>query len=87
MFLCEGLDPSTWKLIQKMGRVGRDSKEKALFKSLYFNISFRFYSNSDGLRVRVEPRSLTWAELRGVDEAKPSRSRGVQPKSGSEAQL
>ena len=45
------------------------------------------YRNSDGLRVRVEPRSLTWAELRGVDEAKPSRSRGVQPKSGSEAQL
>ena len=31
IFLCEGLDPSTWKMIQKMGRVGRDSKEKALF--------------------------------------------------------
>ena len=41
-------------------------------------MKYSFYSNSDGLRVRVELRSLTWAELsHGVDEAKPSWSRGV----------
>ena len=29
-----------------------------------------FHSNADGLLVRVEPRSMTWAELsQGVDEA------------------
>ena len=33
------------------------------------------YRNLDGLLVKVEPRSLTLAELWGVDEAKPCRSR------------
>ena len=45
------------------------------------------YRNSDGLLVRVEPRSLTWAELLGSDSASPRLRLGVQPKSDSSAQL
>ena len=45
------------------------------------------YRNSDGLLVRVEPRSLTFAELLFSDSASPRLRLGVQPKSDSSAQL
>ena len=58
-----------------------------LTKSPVFKTNKTYYSNSDGLRVRVEPWSLTWAELLGSDSASPRLRLGVQPKSDSSAQL